>query len=187
MTQNVVVKMAVDCLRDAGIPHMVTGSVASNYYGEYRSTVDTDIVIDPTPESLAEFVRILPDAFYISEDAAREALRLRRMFNIIHGSTGHKVDLIIRKNDAYSVAAFQRRGPGVAGNVPVEIVAAEDLILSKLLWARRSGSERQVRDASSVLETQSSNLDLDYLKHWAAELDLEEELQRLLDETPEAN
>jgi len=62
-------------LAAAGIPFMVTGSVASSYHGEPRATRDIDIVIDPTPDALDAFLRALPpDAFYADPDVARSAL-----------------------------------------------------------------------------------------------------------------
>ena len=47
------------------------------------------------------------------------------------------------------------------------IVSREDLILSKLLWARDSESELQLRDVKSLLEDTS---DQEYLKSWAADV-----------------
>jgi hypothetical protein len=44
---------------------------------------------------------------------------------------------------------------------------AEDTVLSKLLWARDSDSERQLRDVHGILSTQTG-LDLPYLRLWAA-------------------
>jgi hypothetical protein len=46
-------------------------------------------------------------------------------------------------------------------------VSREDLILSKLLWARESGSEMQRRDIRLLLD---GDLDLDYLERWAKDL-----------------
>ena len=43
----------LDC---AGVPYMVTGSVASSYHGIPRTTHDVDLVIDPKPTELRAFV-----------------------------------------------------------------------------------------------------------------------------------
>ena len=48
----------------------------------------------------------------------------------------------------------------------------EDLILSKLEWARMGESERQVRDAAVVLEKFQHKLDHDNIEKWINELDL---------------
>jgi hypothetical protein len=47
------------------------------------------------------------------------------------------------------------------------IVAKEDLILSKLVWARPSASELQLRDVRALL---ASGADEAYLRQWAAPL-----------------
>jgi hypothetical protein len=49
-----------DRLERAGIPYMVVGSVAGSFHGEPRTTIDIDLVIDPSAESLRRFVDSLP-------------------------------------------------------------------------------------------------------------------------------
>ena len=53
--------------------------------------------------------------------------------------------------------------------VDLWIVSGEDLVLSKLEWARDSGSELQMRDVRHLLE---APLDKAYLETWAARLGL---------------
>lgn len=48
MSQQELLSRLVELFARAGIPFMVTGSIASVYFGEPRSTQDIDIVIDPT-------------------------------------------------------------------------------------------------------------------------------------------
>ena len=47
------------------------------------------------------------------------------------------------------------------------ITSREDLILSKLVWARDSGSEMQLRDVRTLID---ESVDWSYLKNWAAKL-----------------
>jgi hypothetical protein len=47
------------------------------------------------------------------------------------------------------------------------LVSREDLILSKLVWARDSGSEMQLRDVRTLID---ESVDWSYLKDWAAKL-----------------
>src|SRR5690606_22170069 len=51
-----LLRKVVEALERAGIAHMLTGSFASNEYGELRSTQDIDVVIDATPEQLDVFL-----------------------------------------------------------------------------------------------------------------------------------
>ena len=52
----------------------------------------------------------------------------------------------VRKDDAYGRLEFERRRRIDGGGFDVWVVSPEDLTLSKLAWARDSGSELQMRD-----------------------------------------
>jgi hypothetical protein len=52
------------------------------------------------------------------------------------------------------------------------IASAEDALLSKLEWAKMSGSERQINDVAGVIRTQANELDLEYIERWVATLRL---------------
>ena len=62
--------------------------------------------------------------------------------------------------------------------------SAEDTILSKLEWYRMGGetSERQWRDILGILKTRAGDLDLEYLKKWAKDLNVADLLERALNE-----
>lgn len=68
-------------LDDAGIPFMLTGSVAAAFHGAGRATMDIDLVIEATEPQLAELVESLsgPD-IHVSADAALKALRHESTF-----------------------------------------------------------------------------------------------------------
>ena len=76
MSQGALLARMVRGLNEAGIPHMVVGSLASSFHAEPRTTQDIDIVIDPTPESLKRFVE------------GAEALDRRTSFNVIEPGYG---------------------------------------------------------------------------------------------------
>jgi len=170
----------VSHLREAGLPYMIVGSVASNAYGEVRTTFDTDIVVDAPFEDLLPFLRSLGEEYYVDEEMAREAWERRRMFNIIHFASGNKADIICRKDYEYACVAFGRRRRRNVEDVEVQMCTPEDVILSKLQWSKMGESERQYRDALGVAKTQRSALDLAYLAHWAEDIGVADLLNRLL-------
>lgn len=171
-----LLRKVVDALDRAGIAHMLTGSFASNEYGELRSTQDIDVVIDPTPGQLDRFLdEFDPEHFYLDRRGAHDELERRGMFNVIDVRLGWKVDLVIRKERPFSVTEFARRRVTSAFGFPVSIAAAEDVVLSKLEWAHRGTSHRQLADAAAIIRT-TSPLDDEYLDRWAAELGVEAEL-----------
>jgi hypothetical protein len=63
--------------------YFVTGSTATIFYGEPQFTNDIDVVVNLQESQLAEFCSKFPaDKFYLSEHAARDAVRTRSQFNI---------------------------------------------------------------------------------------------------------
>jgi hypothetical protein len=158
------------------IAYMLTGSFASAYYGSLRSTRDIDLVIDPTPEQLRRLVHSLSaDEYYVEEDSALDAHRRKSMFNIIDKRTGWKIDMIIRKARPFSQEEFRRRRLSTVEEMPLHVATAEDVILSKLEWAKLSESQRQIEDAAAVLRMQWGAIDRPYLERWIHELSLETE------------
>lgn len=180
MTQEQFLREIVQRLQNCGIPLMIAGSLASSYHGEPRSTNDIDLVIDPTADQLEAFVASFSEDYYVSPEAAREALRQRGMFNVIDLTGGWKADFILRKTRPFSVEEFGRRIPARIFDESVSVVTPEDAILSKLEWSRESGSQRQYRDALGVAVLHWTNLDRSYLTHWGRELGISSLLEQLM-------
>jgi hypothetical protein len=153
-------------LEAVSVPYMLTGSIASSYHGVPRTTHDIDIVIDPEATGLRELVGALPIAeYYVDLTMAMEALARRTQFNVIDQKSGWKADLIIIKRRSFSRAEFDRRRLGSVMGVRAYVTSREDAILSKLEWAAKSESERQLRDVAGVLSV-GAELDLEYLERW---------------------
>lgn len=175
-----------DRLEAAGIQYMVVGSIAGSFHGEPRTTVDIDIVIDPSADAVRQFVGSLPSAdYYVDEDAALEAFHRRTSFNVIEQATGWKVDLLVRKDRGFSRVEFDRRVTTPLFGRDTPVATAEDTIIAKLEWARVGESERQLRDVSRILEVSDETLDREYLAHWIGELGLEDvwsRARRLVDD-----
>ncbi len=101
----------------------------------------------------------------------RDAIARRSMFNLIHTGAVVKIDIIVRKDGAYRNEEFRRRRSAEVDGVRMWVVSAEDLILSKLDWARSSRSEVQLQDVRNVITVQLA-LDWPYVDAWAARLGL---------------
>jgi hypothetical protein len=65
------------------------------------------------------------------------------------------------------------------GGTAVYVAAPEDVLIAKLQWAKRGESDRQLEDASGIIQVQGSNLALSYIERWVRELDLHEQWQAL--------
>ncbi len=169
-------------IEDAEIPYAVCGSLSSGLYGQPRATNDADIIIAPTQDQLDKLLKTLEAGCYVSSKAAFEAMKMQSMFNIIDNEFGWKADLIFRKNGLYEKAEFDRRVRAKLMGIDLWILSPEDVILSKLDWAKDSGSDLQFRDVLGVIKVQWKNLDWDYLRHWAKELGVEKNLESVIEE-----
>jgi len=55
----------------------------------------------------------------------------------------------------------------------IDIASPEDLVISKLYWAKDSLSEMQIRDVRNMIKT-VPDMDTEYIEKWVARLGLEE-------------
>jgi len=164
--QLAFVKEIARRLEDAGVPYMVTGSLALAAYGIPRMTRDIDIVLDVAPQDAERLTALLEVFGYVDADAVRQAIARRGMFNVIHERWFIKADFIVRKDDLYRVEELSRRRFLRLGEARVAVVSPEDLLLSKLVWGRASGSELQRRDVQGLMRS-VDRLDWAYLRRWA--------------------
>ena len=159
-----------------GIEYMLTGSMALNCYTQPRMTRDLDLVVAFYLKDAARIEAILGSEYYVSVDAAREAVLRQGSFNAIHQSNLVKVDFMVRKAEEYRQFEFARRVRVRVADFEVWVVSKEDLILSKLDWARESLSQRQLADVENLI---ASGCDLDYVRAWSVKLNLIDMLTRV--------
>ena len=172
------VKLVVSRLESAGIPYMMTGSMAMSIYAVPRMTRDVDFVIECTPDDASRIAEVFQVDCYIDEASVRTAARERSTFNVIHNEWITKADFIVRKDEEYRKVEFGRRQSIDIGGVNVFVVKPEDLILSKLSWSMNGSSELQLRDAASICAG-TAKLDWQYLTKWAAILGVAGLLERV--------
>lgn len=156
-------------LEEVGIPYMLTGSMAMNYYAEPRMTRDIDLVVDLEQSEVPRLASSFQSDYHMSRTAVRDAVQRRSMFNLIHRESVLKIDFVLRKRTRYREVEFDRRRRVQLGAAEVYVVRKEDLIISKIAWAEDSRSEVQKRDVRNLMAT---GCDEDYLEHWLKELDL---------------
>ena len=179
---GVLLATIVTALDAVGIPHMIVGSFASTFHGEPRTTQHLDLVIDPTEPQLEQLLAALDsERFYVDPVVALDALRRRTMFNVIEIATAWKLDLVIRKARAFSIEEMRRREAVTILGVAVKIATAEDVIVSKLEWAKASGSDRQLEDVAGIMRVGAEGLDRAYVERWVDDLELQAQWQRALE------
>lgn len=179
-------KNELDVIRDiarrftqGNIDYMLTGSLAMNYYAQPRMTRDIDVVVALEPQDASTISDLFSPDYYFAREAVLRAIAHESVFNLIHQEAVIKVDCIVRKSSVYRRLEFERRSPVTIQDFTTWIVSKEDLIISKLEWARDSRSELQLRDVRNLLHT---GYDKDYLAKWTRELGLYDSWQECLHE-----
>lgn len=165
-------------LESIGIAYIISGSMAANYYTVPRMTRDIDVVIELRRTDIDRFIQIFEKDFWIDPAVVDQEVLSRGMFNLIHREYVIKVDFILRKENRFQELVFERRKKVFIENQPIWLISPEDLVLAKLLWAKDSLSELQLKDVRHLLQTVKS-LDRVYLDQWIVELNLTSIYERL--------
>lgn len=171
-------KVVVSRLESADIPFMLTGSMAMSVYAVPRMTRDIDLVVACVLEDAEKIARLFDADCYVDVESIRDAIRRRSMFNIIHSQSIIKADFIVRKDTPYRREEFRRRRLFEIEGTALYVVAPEDLILSKLAWAKDSGSELHLRDVRTIVASKLT-LEWPYMERWAGELGVEGQLKEV--------
>jgi len=164
-----VLKEVARRLDGTGIAYMITGSTAANFYAVPRMTRDIDIVVELSERDIGKFILAFEKDHYLEPETVREAVKNKGMFNLIHDQYIIKVDFVVRKDTPYRRREFSRKKKISVDGENLYIVAPEDLILSKLVWAKDSKSEIQLRDVQNLLQS-VKGLDRRYLARWGKQL-----------------
>jgi hypothetical protein len=166
------VRALVEAIEAAGVDYLVGGSISLWVWGELRSTLDADLVIDLPLDSIEKLSAELEKIdIYLPPDILLDNLLDTRgdlALHAIHGSSGYKADLFfVREGDELRQSALRRRRLADLGGVigKVYVHAPEDLILYKLQYYSISRQTKHVRDINSILESKTP-LDEAYLMGW---------------------
>ena len=172
MEQTELLRHAVDTLEDLAVPYFVVGSFASIAYGEVRFTQDIDIVAAFLPLHLPGLLAAFPSPdYYMSESAVREAIRTSFQFNVIHSTSGNKIDFVLPRSGAWAeMQMTRRRAVRLLPDRDVMTAAPEDVILGKLWYYSAGGGDRHLRDIAGILRVTGDGVDRNDVERWATEL-----------------
>ncbi len=176
MQPNDLLRHVVQCFEKSRIPYFITGAVAGIAYGEPRLTNDIDIVADIREDQVPELRNCFPEGeYYFDSDAALTAIRQQSQFNIIHPSSGFKIDIMIPTKHPFDRSRFARvRKMKTDSTQEANFASPEDVILKKMEYFREGRSEKHFRDIMGILKISGDFIDFDYLARWARDLGLDE-------------
>jgi len=161
---------------------MVSGSLASIYYGEPRLTLDVDLVVHLDGNEAAVLAKLFPaESFYLppSEVLVAEIARpTRGHFNAIHFASGQKADFYPSRRHPYWSWAFEHRCLGRISDDEVWFAPPEYVILWKLEFFREGGGDKHLRDIRGMLLVNPEKVDRALIDAACAELGLNEQWRR---------
>jgi hypothetical protein len=171
-----LLQKVVEVFERLQIPYLVTGAIASVAYGEPRLTNDIDIVAAMRAEHISGLLEALPSHdFYVSEEAMTDAIQHQGQFNIIHPSSGLKVDVIMREDSDFDRSRFSRiRRIQPAESYEANFASPEDVVIKKMEYYKEGGSEKHLRDITGILKVTGNAVDRNYISDWARRLNLVE-------------
>lgn len=170
------VHLALKALESAGIEYMIGGAVAAWAWGEPRSTLDLDLVVNIPLESIGQLSNeLMKRDMLVPEEIILANILEERVdlpINAIHMHSGYKADLYpVRDGDELRAAAFGRRQKVDMGRSIGEVYlhSPEDLIIYKLWYYSINQQTKHIRDITSIVMTLEDELDFSYVEEWAKE------------------
>lgn len=165
-------------LNALGLDYFVTGSVASGIYGEIRTTLDIDIVLELSVADALRLGNAFPIESYYCPPRDVILIESRRpgrgQFNLIHHQSGFKADVFVQGRNPLNHWAMANRAQHDYGDGDWMWVAPpEYVILKKLEYYREGGSEKHPRDIRFMLAC--TDVDRTFIEQHIARLGLGEQ------------
>jgi hypothetical protein len=176
-----VLKDIVSKFEKANINYFLVGSLAAMYYSRPRFTNDIDLVVQLGPLDIHKFANLFTIEEYYSPpiEVLKDEVLRSGSFNLIHQTTGVKVDIILNKNtDFYKSENLRMKKVSILPGFDAFIASAEDIILKKLDFYREGGSEKHLLDIREILA--SNNVDQTYLDEWIQKMNFNQEWLKVL-------
>jgi len=168
---------------DLGLRWYLFGAQAAILYGSARLTADVDVTAELGSRPTVELVDALTAAgFDLRVADAAGFVERTRVLPMVHRATAIPVDVVLA-GPGLEELFLSRATERWIGDVRVFLLAAEDLIATKIL----AGRPKDIEDAASVVRTHSSRLDVELIRTTLSLLeraldrsDLLPELERVL-------
>lgn len=153
-------------LDEAGVPWMLTGSLATNVYMIPRSTQDADFVLEADPASWNRLFQRLPRSVTLDPQMRFETITMATRYDLAVNGTKFRIELFNLSDDAHDRERFRRRiTKDVAGRT-VPVPTPEDVVIQKIRWSKGGKRRKDTDDAVNVMAMQYATLDWPYIEQW---------------------
>ena len=170
-------------LDDLGVPYALMGGIATQILAIPTPTFDVDLTVRIAENRIAGLLESLggigftvPDRYETGFVDSVRGMPKVKVIEFAAGDTPVEVDMFI-ESTPFQRASFERRRKGDLMGRSVWVFSPEDLVVYKLLAWRAKDRAAIV----NVLLT-CTDLDMDYLRRWAATLEVSVQLGEALRE-----
>jgi hypothetical protein len=165
----------IDALNTEALAYMLVGSFSSNFYGIPRSTKDADFVVELEAAQIDRLSKRLGPDFRLDRQLAFETNTGTMKYDLLYQDGAFHVELFALSNDSHDRQRWARRRQAVLLQRNIWLPSPEDVIITKLRWARA----KDLEDIRDVIAVQGSSLDWGYIRQWCRKHNTETALNTL--------
>lgn len=155
-----ILDLVCEFLNKNSIDYVIVGGFAVLFYGNPRTTMDIDYVIQLEDENIPVLVKFLKEnGFHADEYDMRAALKEKSHCTVEDKDTMFRLDIKGVYSEMDERALRNKRKVDL-NDIAIWIASPEDTIVNKLVFAR----EQDIKDALGILVRQYDTLDMDYLE-----------------------
>ena len=155
-----ILTLVCNFLNENRIEYVIVGGMAVLFYGNPRTTLDIDYVIQLSDKDIPALVKFLKDnGFFADEYDMQAALEEKSHCTVEDKETMFRLDIKGVYSEMDERALRNKKKTELDGTV-IYIASPEDTIANKLLFSR----EQDFKDALGIYARQHDTLDMEYLK-----------------------
>ena len=166
---NEVAARIVAAFEHLGIDYFLAGSFSSNFYGIPRSTKDADFVAILQSGQIQALTDELGSEFQVDPQPSFETITGTFRETIRVPSLPFEIEIFHLSHDPHDQSRFQRRRrvrDDLIGR-DIFLPTAEDVVITKLRWAKEGKRAKDIEDVRDVIAVQGDEaFDWNYIQHW---------------------
>ena len=170
-----ILDLVCNFMNENNINYVIVGGIAVLFYGNPRTTMDIDCVIQIDDKNISLFIKFLQENdFFADEEDMRAAFKERSHCTVEDKGTMFRLD-IKGIYDEMDERTIKNRKMVKLDDMVIYIASPEDTIANKLLFNR----EQDVNDAQGIYARQFEVLDMEYLEKVCDKLGVIDDLYTL--------
>jgi len=167
-----ILDLVCNFMNENNINYVIVGGIAVLFYGNPRTTMDIDCVIQIDDINIPPLVKFLQDNdFFADEEDMKAAFKERSHCTVEDKGTMFRLDIkgVYNEMDERTI---KNKKTVKLDHIVIYIASPEDTIANKLLFSR----EQDVNDAQGIYARQYDVLDMEYLENVCEKLGVRDAL-----------